>query len=178
MYRDAREQAGMSREEAAFRLHIGTRTLAYYEAGERAPGPDVVLEMSREYRLPDLTLKYCREYCSIGQVYSYESLDNVDTSLPAIILKLIEETEEAREMLNRLMKTVINKRTRKDYNESDWRELQEAVLEFIDVEHAIEVLKISLGNLIDIPNLIAMHNQKCHDHGYVKEKAPAFAAAR
>lgn len=80
MYREARESAGISREEAAFRLCIGTRTLAYYEVGERMPAPDVVLKMCQTYRKPELTLRYCRK-CPIGEIYSYDWLNNIDVSL-------------------------------------------------------------------------------------------------
>ncbi len=183
MYRDAREAVGMSRDGAAYRLHVGTRTLAYYEAGERTPGPDVVLGMSREYRRPDMTLRYCRGRCPIGQVYSYDSLDNIDASLPAVILKLISELREAMEAADVLLELVVNKRSKADFTSEEWQRFMEAVSEFIDVEHNVEILKLALEGLTEevdlIPELVARHNQKCCDRGYIKkEKAPAFAGAR
>lgn len=183
MYRDAREATGMSREEAAFRLHVGTRTLAYYEAQERLPGPDVVLEMCREYNQPDLTLRYCRECCPIGRTYSYEMLNNIDASLPAVIIKLISELREAMSAVDALLELTVNKRTKADFTEMEWAQFIDAVQEFLDVEHNIEVLKLAIEGLTIeptlVPELIAQHNQKCRDHGYVrKEKAPAFAGAR
>lgn len=181
MYRDAREQAGMSREEAAFRMHLGTRTLAYYEAQERMPGPDVVLLMCRQYNQPDLTLRYCRECCPIGQTYGYETLNNIDASLPAVLLKLISELREAMEAADVLLELVVNKRSKADFTPEEWQRFMTAVSEFIDVEHNIEILKLALEGLTEkvdlVPELVSRHNQKCHDHGYVrKEKRPLQAA--
>lgn len=180
MYREARGKAGLSRDEAAFRLHIGTRTLAYYEAQERMPGPDVVLEMSREYRNPDLTLRYCRECCPIGQAYSYETLNNIDASLPAVVLKLISELREAIEAADVLLELVVNRRSKADFTPEEWQRFITAVQEFLDVEHNIEILKIALEGLTAeqtlIPELIQQHNEKCRAHGYIKEKRPLRAA--
>lgn len=181
MYRDAREAAGLSREEAAFRLFVGSRTLAYYEAGERTPGPDVVMEMARAYNRPDLTVRYCRMSCPIGQAYSYEVLNNIDMSLPAVLLKLICELKEAMKAAGDLMEMTVNKKQRDDFTEEEWKHFLAAVHEFIDVEHNIEILKLTLETLTEeelVPELVARHNQKCRERGYIKEKAPAFAAAR
>lgn len=182
MYRDAREVVGLSRDEAAFRLHIGTRTLAYYEAQERMPAPDVVLNMSREYKRPDLTVRYCRE-CPIGDAYSYEYLNNIDNSIPAVTLKLISELKEAAQAMDTILEISVNKHSKEDFTEKDWAQFVQAIHELLDVEHNIEILKLVLEYLtpeVDlIPNLVKEHNYKCWDRGYVrKEKAPAFAGAR
>lgn len=182
MYRSARELAGLSQAEAAFRIAIGTRTLVYYEAQERMPAPDVVLRMGQIYRQADLTVRYCRE-CPIGKVYSYEVLDNIDTSLPAVIMKLRIELREASKAIDVLQELVINKKSKADFTKEEWDEFLRVVLEFLDVEHNIEIMKMALEGLTEdvdlIPSLIKEHNRKCLDRGYVrKEKAPAFAGAR
>ena len=46
MLREARNNTGLSREEAAHRLYIGTRTLADYELGKTIAPPDVVMKMA------------------------------------------------------------------------------------------------------------------------------------
>ncbi|AMA74032.1 MULTISPECIES: helix-turn-helix domain-containing protein [Aneurinibacillus] len=84
MFKDARKRAGLSIEEAAFRVNVAPRTLCKYEAGETVPGPDVVPGMSQEYRRPDMTQRYCREHCPIGQRYSYIHLNNVSTNFSDI----------------------------------------------------------------------------------------------
>lgn len=174
MYRAAREAIGMSREEAAFRMHIGTRTLAYYETLERIPTPDVVLQMCKVYRQPDLTIRYCKKYCPIGQTYSYEILNNIDMSLPAVILKLISELREAIDATNVLLELIVNKQNQEDFKPEEWDQFLKAVHEFIDVEHNVEILKLALETLTEdplIPKLVAWHNQKCWTRGYIKEKS-------
>lgn len=171
MYAEAREAAGLTQKEAAERLHVGLRTLRAYELGDVVPSPAIVLAMSKIYRMPDLTLRHCREACAIGQAYSYEVLDNVNSDLAHVILKLSEEMNEAREMLDRVLQLVVNKKSREDFTEQEWREFREAIMEFIDVEHNVEMLKIALGRTADVAELVAAHNRKCHENGYVKEKA-------
>ena len=43
---------GLSQFTACMRLHIGLRTLQYYEAGERVPPVDTVRRMSAIYGCP------------------------------------------------------------------------------------------------------------------------------
>lgn len=181
MYKVAREQAGLSQFEAASLINISTRALAYYEAKERPPAPDVVLKMSQIYRQPELTVRYCRE-CPIGQAYSYDILDNVDKNLTSVIAKLITELKEAMKAAEVLLELSINKKRREDFTDDEWTFFLKAVGEFFDVEHNVEMLKLVLEELTEtvslVPELVAKHNQKCRDRGYVKRKTTAFAVAR
>lgn len=171
MYKKGRKSANLTIEEAAFRLHVAPRTLCKYEAGDTAPSPEVVLGMAREYVKPELTLHYCRQNCAIGKAYGYEVLDAVDTSPVTVLAKLMVELEEARGMLNKAMALIINKQSKQCFADAEWMEFKEAMLEFMDVEHNVEVLKIALGNMCDVSELVEAHNKKCRDSGYVKEKA-------
>lgn len=67
MYRTARGQ--MSVEEAAWRLHIGGRSLYRYERGEQATPPDVVCMMAKVYAAPWLPKWHCVNRCPIGMQY-------------------------------------------------------------------------------------------------------------
>lgn len=166
MYRAARQACGLSREEAAFRLHIGSRTLANYESGETVPPPEVVLAMSKLYQQPWLTQHYCRRCCAIGEKFSYEILNNVDLSFPGIILSLQEELREAAQALEEMLALIRNKRARSDFRQDEWRRFSRCLHEFLDVEHNIEVLKIELNRLCDVAELIEEHNAKCYRNKY------------
>lgn len=170
MYRDARTQSGISRDEASFKLHVAPRTLANYETGETEPPPEVVLAMAQVYRQPEMTQVYCKQNCAIGKVYSYEILNAIDTSLPAVILKLAVELEEARTVFNRLMVLTVNKQKREDFSSAEWIEFSQIVQEFLDVEHNVEVLKLAIGRIVDVAEFVEAHNKKCREHGYTKEK--------
>jgi transcriptional regulator with XRE-family HTH domain len=95
MYRDTRKKVRLSIEEAAFQLHISTKTLLNYEHGASLPPPETVLAMSRLYREPWMTQVYCRRDCAIGRAYSYEVLDRVNLDPASILLKLVGELKEA-----------------------------------------------------------------------------------
>jgi len=175
MYMHARKEANLSREEAAFKLHVGTRTLAKYEAGETVPPPEVVLAMSRLYKIPWLTQHYCKQNCAIGKAYSYEVLNAVNLDLASVILKLTGEMKEAEAVLAKMLELAVNKNSRSDFSDQEWAEFVKCLHEFIDVEHNVETLKISLGQWVDVSELVKEHNDKCYRHGYVvtKKKSPA-----
>jgi len=170
MFKSARKATGMSIDEASFRVHVAPRTLVKYEAGETVPPPEVVLGMSRVYRKPEMTQEYCRHNCAIGRVYSYEILNAIDTSLPAVIMKLAVEMEEARQVFNRLLVITVNKQKREDFSSQEWTEFSQIVQEFLDIEHGVEILKIALGRICDVSVLVEQHNQKCWEKGYVKKE--------
>lgn len=170
MYKRARNRTGMSREEAAFRLHVAPRTLAYYEAHEKIPPPEVVLKMSEIYREPMLTLRYCRQ-CPIGQKYGYVVLDNVNLDPATVLLKLQEEYKEAGNVLDRILQLTINKNRREDFSDEEWQEYMKLNHELWDLEHNIEMHKACLARWCDMAELIEEHNQKCRDRGYVKAEA-------
>jgi transcriptional regulator with XRE-family HTH domain len=173
MYREGRKQTGLSIEEAAWRLHIAPRTLIKYEAGETVPPPEVVLEMSREYHIPWLTQVYCREHCAIGAAYSYEVLNGINLDIQSVILSLRQEAEEAMAVLGDLEKLSRNKRCCEDFNDADWNEFVKALQEWLDLEHNIECIKISLGTWTDVSELVKQHNTKCEERGYVKKEKSA-----
>lgn len=178
MYRGAREAAGLSREEASFRLHIGSRTLSNYESGETTPPPDVALAMSREYRVPWMTQLYCKEHCAIGHAYSYDVLNNINLDPPTVLLKLLGEMKEAEEVLNQMMLITVNKNRREDFTPEEWTQFINCLQEFFDVEHCIETFKISLGRWCDVSELIHNHNQKCWQRGYIKKEKDRLKAIR
>lgn len=179
MYRGARKDTGISREEAAFRLHVSPRALANYEDGHTLPPPEVVLGMSREYDRPEMTQRYCRETCSIGQAFGFEILNHVCLDPASVMLKLASEMREAEEVLVPMMDLAVNKRSREDFTQDERAKFETCLQELLDVEHVVEVLKVSLGHWCDIPQLVAAHNRKCWEHGYVaKEKDGPVRAAK
>ncbi len=68
MYKEARKQARLSIEEAAFRLHIAPRTLSKYESGELDVHPEMVVKMSELYGTHELPLEHCAKKCPIGRI--------------------------------------------------------------------------------------------------------------
>jgi transcriptional regulator with XRE-family HTH domain len=88
MYKRARKAAGLSIEEAAERIHIGTRTLTNYEGYHTLTPPDVALSMSGVYEQPEIYARYCSEVCPIGQIHAH-LVEKKD--LASAVLGLIKE---------------------------------------------------------------------------------------
>ena len=172
-YQTPRENKGFTRNNVADLLidrgvEISTESLGCYERGIRDPSPSMVKELAEIYEEPFLTQKYCKYNCSIGQAYSYEILDNIDTNLSSIALKLLEEHRESSELLEETLTLIVNKRSIKDFSNEQINKLKFNVHELLDVEHTIEIFKIALNKFFNMEDMIQEHNQKCIDHGYAK----------
>ncbi len=167
MFKDARLKTGLTIEEAAAKTYVSPRALINYEQENTTPGPDVALQMSKVYKDPWLTQRYCKDCCAIGRAYSYEILDNVNLDPASVMLKLVGEMKEAQDVLNNMLALAVNKNEREDFKECEWEEFVRYLHEFLDVEHNVEILKISLNKWCDMAELIAEHNQKCKLRGYV-----------
>lgn len=167
MFKDARLKTGLTIEEAAARTYVSPRALINYEQDKTVPGADVALQMSKVYKDPWLTQRYCKDCCAIGQAYSYEILDNVNLDPASVMLKLVGEMQEAQAVLTKMLAIAVNKNEREDFKKGEWEEFVRYLHEFLDVEHNVEILKISLNKWCDMADLIAEHNQKCKLRGYV-----------
>jgi len=64
-----RRYANVTREEAAFRLHVAVRTLYSYEKGHQLPPADVICGMAEIYNNSSIPLWYCANICPIGMQY-------------------------------------------------------------------------------------------------------------
>lgn len=69
MYREARIKAQMTVEEAAWRLHIGVRSLYRYESGEQQTPADVVYMMTKVYQNRKLPQWHCTNVCPLGMMF-------------------------------------------------------------------------------------------------------------
>lgn len=172
-YQTPRENKKLSRNDVADLLidrgiEISIESLGCYERGVRDPSPGMVVELADIYKEPFLTQRYCKFNCAIGQAYSYDILDNIDTNLSSIALKLLEEHRESHELLEETLTLIVNKRKIEDFTTEEIRKLKFNVHELLDVEHTIEIFKIALNKFINMEEMIAEHNQKCKNHGYIK----------
>ncbi len=168
--RAAREASGYSRSKLAEKVGVSARSIESYEVNGNVPPPDIVLAVSRICKVPWLTQKYCRWHCAIGKAYSYEVLNNVNIDPASVLLKLTGEMFEAQAVLQRMLELAVNKNSRSDFTDQEWQEFKKYLHEFLDVEHNVETLKISLGQWCDVSELVREHNDKCYKHGYIKKK--------
>lgn len=172
-YQTPRENKGFTRNDVADLLidkgiEISIESLGCYERGIRDPSPSMVKELAKIYQEPFMTQRYCKYNCAIGQAYSYEILDSIDTNLSNIALKLLEEHRESHEVLEETLTLIVNKGTKKDFTKEEMNKLKFNIHELLDTEHTIEIFKIALNKFINMEDMIQEHNQKCIERGYAK----------
>jgi len=109
MLKDAREAAGLSQEEAAYRLHIGRRTLSDYENGKTIATAEVVDAMARAYKQPLLRYMYCHE-CPLGSIH--DQVGEVDFS--TAVLGFMSEHKKTDGLLDELMDIAADGKVTKD----------------------------------------------------------------
>ncbi|MDW7675744.1 MAG: helix-turn-helix transcriptional regulator [Bacillota bacterium] len=123
MYKAARLKAGLSREEAAHRLHIGSRTLVNYENLAPVPPADVVANMRVVYSADELPANHCTTNCQIGQIYAYK-FRQTDLALDA--LRLINKLKLVNEVKPRLVEILMDGRI-DEHEHSDYKEIIDAL---------------------------------------------------
>jgi transcriptional regulator with XRE-family HTH domain len=148
MFKEARNQAGISRDEAAFRLHIGSRTLTNYEHRVTVTPPEIALKMQEIYRVPTLTARYCSEYCPIGQVFAHSVPEH--DNLCQSVLGLLDEHSDVTELRETLTKIAADGVI--DQNE---KPIFETIMnELLDLEMKIKELKLQAARIVSIPDMM------------------------
>ncbi len=147
MLRTARNKAGITREEAAHRIYIGTRTLADYELGKTVVPADVVMRMAEVYREPTLPADYCATVCPIGQVLAH-CVDRLEFA--TTVLRVIKEFTDVKGLLDDLVRIASDGRVT-PHEDAEFtaimRELVElerqiGELKFFALRHGIEIDEI------------------------------------
>lgn len=134
MLKTARNAAKLSREEAAHRLYIGTRTLADYESSRTVAPPDVVMRMAEVYGEPALTADYCAKVCPIGQVLAHTVNK---TEFATTVVRILKEFTDVKGLLDNLICIAANGQV--DPHEE--AEFAAIVREMIELERQIGELK-------------------------------------
>jgi len=148
MLRAARNAAGLSREEAAHRIYIGTRTLADYESGRTVAPPDVVMRMAEVYGDPTLTADYCSKVCPIGQALAH-SLDRSEFAV--MVLRVLKEFADVERLKDRLIHIASDgKVCAKEVDE-----FKAIMREMVELERQIEELKFfALRQGVDVKEIM------------------------
>lgn len=101
IFRAARDQAGLTREQASVQLEVmDTKKIERIEYGDYIPKPDEVLRMARVYKKPSLCNEFCAGMCQIGQNYVPEITIK---DLSQIILEMLASLNSVGKMRDRLI---------------------------------------------------------------------------
>jgi transcriptional regulator with XRE-family HTH domain len=148
MFRKARTIAGMSREEAAHSLYIGTRTLSDYETGRTIAPPDVVMRMADVYQEPTLPADYCSKVCPIGQVVAH-SLERSEFAVT--VLRVLKEFADVEKLKDQLILIASDGRV----CEKEKAEFRAIMKEMVELEKQICELKyFALRHGIDVEDIM------------------------
>ena len=148
MLKAARNAARLSREEAAHRIYIGSRTLADYESGRTVAPPDVVMRMAEVYQEPELTADYCSKVCPIGQVLAH----CVRRSEFAVtVMRVLKEFADVKGLLDDLVRIASDGRV----NPHEEAEFTAIMREMVELERWIGELKFfALRHGIEIDEIM------------------------
>lgn len=122
-YKLARMIAGLNQEDAAFLLHISTRTLSEYERGAVRPHDDIVEKMIEVYNTPWLAYAHFKT-SSLGKFLpsiKFESLEKA-------FLRLQKELKDVQQMSDETLDIVIDGKIDKK-EEKAWERYLKEVLE-------------------------------------------------
>lgn len=134
MLRTARNATGLSREEAAHRLYVGSRTLADYELARTIAPPDVVMKMAEVYQEPELTADYCKKICPIGQVVAH----CVERSEFAVtVLRVLKEFADVERLKEKLVCIAADG----ELHRHEVDEFETIMKELVELEKQIQELK-------------------------------------
>jgi len=148
MLKAARNAAKLSREEAAHRLYIGSRTLADYESGRTVAPPDVVMRMAEVYRQPELTADYCAKVCPIGQVLAH-ALDRSEFAVT--VLRVLKEFAD----VERLRDNLVNIAADGKLHDHEVDEFEIILKEMVELEKRICELKyFAMRHGVEVQNIM------------------------
>jgi len=148
MLRAARNNAGLSREEAAHRLYVGSRTLADYESGRTIAPPDVIMKMAEVYQEPMLPADYCAKVCPIGQVLAH-SIDRSEFAVT--VLRVLKEFAD----VERLRDNLVNIAADGKLHDHEVDEFEVILKEMVELEKCISELKFfALRHGVEIEDIM------------------------
>lgn len=155
IYKMARLEAGKSRLDAAWELHIANSTLERYESGKIIPPPGVVDDMAELYGKKELTAVYCSEICPIGRKYAYHvELKDLAVS----VLGLLKEQNDFHLIRDKLVEIAADG----VITAGEVPAFRKILNELMDVEQKIETIKLwaSSAGILPVDEMIQERKEK------------------
>lgn len=143
IYQLAREEAGLTREEASESMEfISDSRIEKYESGKSLVQPEEVMAMAKAYKKPALCNYYCSHECPIGQEYVPE-VEMKD--LAQIVLKTLASMNSVEKAKDRFIEIT-----------ADGEITDDELLDFARIEAGIEEISMAADSLsLWVENTIA-----------------------
>lgn len=127
IYKQAREQAGLTQLQASELLPVSVRTLSEYENGRLLPSDELVIRMIKVYDSDTLGYQHLQRNTLIGRI----CLPDIEfTGLAQSVLRLQKEMADV-EMLKGQMVEVAYDNVVHPYQEDVWSMAEKEVLEMV-----------------------------------------------
>lgn len=153
IYKMGRLEAGKSRLDAAWELHIANSTLERYETDKIIPPPGVVDSMAELYGQKELTAVYCSEICPIGKKYAYH-VERKDLALS--VLGLLKEDKDFDLVRDRLIAIASDG----VITENEIPEFRRILGELMDIEQRIETIKLWATAVLPVEEMVRERKEK------------------
>lgn len=134
IYRQCREEAGMTREEASEAMrYISPSQIEKYEKGKTSLGPEEVMTMAKVYHRPDLCNYYCSHECPIGKEYVPEVRPR---NLAQIVLQTIATLNDLNRAKDRFIEIT-----------ADGQISEDEMTDFVRIENGIREIGMAADSL-------------------------------
>ena len=104
IYKESRNQAGLTREVASERLHVSVESLGAYERAETRTPCEIVVKMAELYDDSALAYRHMTQYCPVGKTY-LPPVEEGDE--PMTVLRLMKETDDVADRKREMMDAVV-----------------------------------------------------------------------
>lgn len=162
------EEKELTQERLALSLHVSISTMRRIETDPTYdPQPDKVADIIRLTGAPWLKPIYCNKFCELGRKYEGEYLSGLPLSPQSAMLKLIEETKEAMEVIPQITRLLVNAQGPEDISQEQKEQLAGYYQHILDVQKNIEHLSLCMNPWMDLAEQVQQHNEKCRAKRYI-----------
>lgn len=160
-----------TQEESARKASMSRSKFLRLISGEQHMSPDDALAISKAISADLFTMLYCKLGCSIGKVYCYKPLNNVDSSPIASISILLSKVREIEEAMPEVMPVFKQRKKYGTLSQSQKKQIDLFLLKLADLDNNIDKIweeAIHMG--ISISDIVLAENKKAQEKGYYDSK--------
>ncbi|UZQ85076.1 helix-turn-helix transcriptional regulator [Thermoclostridium stercorarium] len=127
IYKNARQSAGLTQEQAAALLNVSPRTLSEYESGRIIPADDIVCKMVVVYKAKHLAYLHLKQSTEVGRRFLPE-LHILD--LPRSVLKLQKEVKDVTDIHSEIVDVACDGEI-EEHERETWGYIEKEILEMV-----------------------------------------------
>lgn len=134
--KSCRKAALLTQEEAAYKLHISTRSLAAYESEETVTPEDMIIAMTELYNSKAIAFYYLKYQNAVGKLFLPDfKTENIATA----VIRLKKEIMDIQKMEYRILEIASDGKV-DESEKKDWEEIQKKIEEAAAAALAIRFL--------------------------------------